>query len=196
VTKTATAFDTTLDAIARRLAAARGAAKLTFDQLARRSDVSKGSLVKLEQGHGNPSIGVLCQVAAALGISLADLVSGAAGGPEPVAFDPAGGKVLWKGPHGGFARLVAGTSGADMVELWEWKLKPTERHEAAAHSKGTRETIVVVSGKLGFSLGGWKTSIPAGRGLLATTDLAHAYWCEGSRPVRFQMFVTERPERR
>jgi transcriptional regulator with XRE-family HTH domain len=194
VTATRT-FDTTLEAIARRLATARGAARISFDQLAVRSGVSKGSLVKLEQGQGNPSIGVLCQVAAALGISLSDLVSDATTGLEPVEFDPQGGKILWQGPQGGFARLVAGTSGADMVELWEWKLKPKERYDAAPHSKGTREMIEVESGKLGFSINGWKGSIPAGRGLLATTDLAHSYWCEGSRPVCFRMFVAEWPQR-
>ena len=188
-------FDTALDAIARRLMAARGAARLSLDQLAARAGVSKGSLVNMERGFGNPSIAVLCQVASALGISLADLVSDS-NEQEPSEFDPAGGKVLWHGPHGGTARLIAGTSGADMVELWEWKLKPFERYEASAHSKGTREMIVVLSGKLGFSLGSWTTAVRAGRGLLATTDLAHSYWCVGAKSVRFQMFVSERPASR
>jgi hypothetical protein len=53
--------------------------------------------------------------------------------------------------------------------------------------------IVVLSGKLGVSIGQSEASIPAGRGILATTDLAHSYWCEGTKPVRFQMFVSERP---
>ena len=167
-------------------------AKLSLDQLAARSGVSKGSLVKLEQGNGNPSIAVLCQVAAALGVSLADLVSHSIG-QEPAEFDPQGGKILWRGAHGGTARLIAGTSGAAMVELWEWHMKPGERHEAAAHSKGAREVITVTRGKLGFSLGGWNAVIVAGRGLLAATDLAHSYWCEGPRSVRFHMYVSEWP---
>lgn len=185
-------FDTTIAAIARKLHAARGASNLSLDQLAKRSGVSKGSLVKLEQGQGNPSIAVLCQVASALGISLADLVSHSVQ-PEPVLFDPAAGKVLWQGPYGGSARLVAGTAGSDMVELWEWKMRPNERYDAAAHSKGTKEMVVVQSGKLGFSVGTSKVIVPAGGGLLATTDLPHSYWCEGARSVRFQMFVSERP---
>ena len=188
-------FDETIGAIAHKLTAARHAAKLSLDQLAARSSVSKGSLVKLEQGNGNPSIAVLCQVAAALGVSLADLVSHTSGREPAPEFDPEGGKVLWQGPHGGSARLVIGTSGAHMVELWEWKLKPRELYQAPPHSQGTRELLIVSSGKLGFSLGEWKTTIAAGRGLMATTGLAHAYWCVGARPVRFQMFVSEWPGR-
>jgi redox-sensitive bicupin YhaK (pirin superfamily) len=129
-----------------------------------------------------------------LGISLADLVSQSVE-QKMMEFDPDGGKVLWRGSSGGYARLIVGTSGADMVELWDWRLRPGDRYDAVAHSKGTREVIVVLRGRLGVSIGSSTASIASGRGLLATTDLAHSYWCEGARPVHFQMFVSERPDR-
>lgn len=40
---------------------------LTLDELSRRSGVSKGMLVEIEKGEANPSIAILCKVAAASG---------------------------------------------------------------------------------------------------------------------------------
>lgn len=62
-------------AIARRISSLRKAQDYTFDELARRAGVSKGTLVQIEQERGNPSISTLCRLAAALGVSVADLVA-------------------------------------------------------------------------------------------------------------------------
>jgi transcriptional regulator with XRE-family HTH domain len=185
---------TALAAIARKLHAARSAAHLSLDELAARSGVSKGTLVSLEQGRGNPSVAVLCQVAAALGISLSALVDFAAD-PAPTPFDPAAGRIVWQGPRGGSARLVVAGPGPDMVELWQWTLPPGERYDAAPHSPGTREILLVQSGRLAVSAGAWSGIVAPGAGLLVTTDVAHAYWCEGRKPAVFQMFVAEWPRR-
>ena len=34
--------------------------------------------------------------------------------------------ILWRGPRGGTASLLAGSSGPDMLELWAWELRPGE----------------------------------------------------------------------
>lgn len=185
-------FQATLATISRKLREVRKSVNLSLDDLSARSGVSKGSLVKLEGGQGNPGVAVLCQVAAALGISLADLVEHSSDS-VPTGFDPAGGRVVWRGKNGGWARLVVGTPGPEMVELWEWELCPAERYEASAHSRGTRELILATRGKLGVSVGSWKGAIRSGQGVLITTDVEHSYWCEGSKPVRFRMFVAEWP---
>lgn len=185
-------FPNTIAAISRKLRAARNAAQLSLDDLATRSGVSKGSLVNLERGQGNPSISVLCHVAAALGVSLADLLDHAAE-RAPTEFDPRGGKMVWRGPRGGTARLAVGTPGPVMIELWEWELFPGEEHRASAHSQGTHEVILPTRGVLGLSVGRWRGTIRAGQGVLIATDVKHSYRCEGGKPVRFRMFVAEWP---
>ncbi|MEQ1524917.1 MAG: helix-turn-helix transcriptional regulator [Aestuariivirga sp.] len=62
-------------AVANRISALRKAQDLTFDALARRAGVSKGTLVQIEQERANPSIATLCRLAAALGVSVAELVA-------------------------------------------------------------------------------------------------------------------------
>ena len=49
--------------------------KLSLDELSRRAGVSKGMLVEIEKGSANPSIAILCKLAAALGLSVADIVN-------------------------------------------------------------------------------------------------------------------------
>jgi transcriptional regulator with XRE-family HTH domain len=183
-----------LASIALKLHGMRTAANLSLDELSARSGVSKGTLVSLEAGRGNPSVAVLCQVAVALGVSLAELVDFSTE-PAPAEFDPAGGKVIWRGKRGSNARLIVGTSGPAMVELWQWKISPGDRYEASAHSPGTRELIQVECGRLGLAVGNWKGTVDAGKGMLLTTDVPHSYWCSGRNATLFRMFVAEWPGR-
>src|SRR4051812_17924308 len=64
----------TTAAVARRVAELRRARRLSLDGLARLSGVSKGMLVQIENARSNSSIATLCRVAAALGVSVAQLV--------------------------------------------------------------------------------------------------------------------------
>lgn len=62
------------EAIAMRLREVRKKQKLSLDELARRSGVSKGMVVEIENCNANPSIAILCKISAALGLSVADVV--------------------------------------------------------------------------------------------------------------------------
>ena len=184
----------TIAAIAQRVAALRKREGLSLDQLAARAGVSKGSLAGLEKAAGNPSISLLCQTAAALGVSVADLL--ASSPPRKAeAFELEGGKVLWRGKAGGTARLLFGTRGPLMFELWEWVIHPEERYEAKAHSPGTKEILYAMKGRLGAVLDGEVFEAGPGQGLFLETDVPHAYYCAGKQPVRFRMIVVEMPGR-
>jgi transcriptional regulator with XRE-family HTH domain len=182
----------TVHAIARRVAAFRKRQGLSLDQLAARAGVSKGSLAGMEKATGNPSISLLCQTAAALGVSVSDLL--ATSTPRKAeTFEFGGGKVLWRGRKGGSARLLFGTRGPLMFELWEWAMFPTERYEAKAHSAGTKEILYAMKGRLGAVVDGETFEIAPGHGLSMETDVPHAYYCAGKQQVRFRMVVAEMP---
>ena len=182
----------TIAAIARRVAAFRKRQGLSLDRLATRAGVSKGSLAGLEKATGNPSISLLCQTAAALGISVADLLATSTHRKAEV-FALDGGKVLWRGHAGGTARLLFGTRGPAMFELWEWVIHPEERYEAKAHSPGTKEILHAMKGRLGAVVDGEAFEAGPGHGLFLETDVPHAYYCAGKQPVRFRMVVVEMP---
>jgi transcriptional regulator with XRE-family HTH domain len=179
-------------AVAHRISALRKAQNLTFDALARRAGVSKGTLVQIEQERANPSIATLCRLAAALGVSVAELVAPAGEAQSSVHIVRADdARILWTGPHGGSAVLLAGTKGPDMLEMWQWELKPGERFEASRHGRGTRELIHVTSGKLFLEVEGQGTIVAVGATAIAQTDRPHGYANRGKSPVHFVMTVHE-----
>lgn len=184
--------DTVNQTIARRISLLRKGRQLSFDELALRSGVSKGSLVQIEQGGANPSIATLCRLAAGLGVSVTDLI--AEGDPRPqvirrVCSDQA--RTLWVGPQGGSAVLHVGSQGPDMLELWSWSMHPGERYEARAHRAGTTELIHVHSGSLTVEAGPDVQTLSAGDCAWAMTDRPHAYACGDKRKTVFTMVVYE-----
>ncbi|MGP1397866.1 MAG: helix-turn-helix domain-containing protein [Inquilinaceae bacterium] len=177
-------------ALALNVGRLRRSRRLSLDALAKRSGVSKGLLVQIEASRSNPSIATLCRVAAALGVSVADLVEvGAQGAVRLVSPEEAA--RLWTGPCGGGAILLVGTTGPDMLELWRWEMHPGERHASEAHRSGTRELIHVTKGTLTLEVEGVAHTLKEGTSALAVTDRPHAYACAGARPVRFTMAVAE-----
>ena len=69
---------------------------------------------------------------------------------EPLVhvIDEAAIPVLWQGAQGGRARLLAGTAGPDMIELWQWEMQPGERFTSPGHPAGTFELLHVNEGVL------------------------------------------------
>jgi transcriptional regulator with XRE-family HTH domain len=190
-TPTATG-DAMNEAIARRVASLRKGSQLTFDALAARSDISKGMLVQIEQGRANPSISTLCKLAAALRVSVADLVNSDSHPNRAVRIvAPGTAPILWQGPKGGTASLLVGAEGPDMLELWDWCLAPGERFESRPHPAGTQELLNVIEGTLSLEVDGHSHLVSAGSSASARTDCAHAYACHGKKRVRFSMVVYE-----
>jgi hypothetical protein len=105
-----------------------------------------------------------------------------------------GGEVLWRGPMGGTARLIFGTPGPLMFELWEWEMNPGERYEAKAHSRGTKEILYPSRGRVGAAIRGEEIEVRCGHGLFLETDAPHAYFCAGLQSARFRMIVVEAPQ--
>ena len=181
--------------ISGRVRGLRRERRLSLDALATRASVSKGMVVQIEKGESNPSIATLCKVAAALGVSVADLVN--VSGLQPIDLVPAGPRrVLWRGPKGGTATLLVGSRGPDMLELWQWEIRAGERFQGAAHPTGTLELIAVERGALSIAFDEVSYVIGTGASALAHTDRPHAYACVGKKPVRFVMVVAEWHSRR
>ncbi|ELI8918808.1 helix-turn-helix domain-containing protein [Enterobacter kobei] len=177
-------------AVANRIRNWRKDKKLSLDELSRRASVSKGMLVEIEKGAANPSIAILCKLAAALGVSVADIVNVSS---EPVVhvIEKQAIPVLWQGAKGGSARLLAGTAGPDMIELWQWEMQPGEHFSSPGHPAGTCELLHVNEGVLSLTVGETVTLVEAGASAVAKTEAAHGYGNEGDTVLRFTMTVAE-----
>ncbi|HHR3992307.1 TPA: XRE family transcriptional regulator [Salmonella enterica] len=179
------------EAVSQRIKQFRSQKKMSLDELARRSGVSKGMLVEIEGCKANPSIALLCKIAAAMGVSVADVVNVAS---EPMVhlIDRDAIPVLWRGEKGGSAKLMAGTSGPDMLELWQWIMHPGEQFESAGHPADTCELLFVNQGTLTLTVNGRRFIIRDGCSAVARTDMPHAYVNDTNEVLEFTMTVNEK----
>lgn len=183
-------------ALAKRIRALRDARQITLDALAQQAGLSKGTVVALEQGKANPSIGVLCRLAAALSLSVTDLLADPASEVSEKLIERTTPVVLWSSAAGSTAKLDAALTGSTMFELWSWSLMPGETYQADAHSPGTRELVAVSRGRLKVTVGDQSISLDAGGAIRLLTDSPHNYTCIGDEPVEFSMAVLERQSSR
>ena len=162
----------------------------TLDELADRSGVSRRMLITIEHGDGNPSIATLLRISDTLGVGLPVLVD--VERPRAVTVTAAGqAPVLWRGPRGGQALLVAGTEPPDVVELWDWTLQPGETHTSEAHSAGTRELLLVLDGQVDLRVGNRTEQLQAGDSAAFAGDVVHGYAtpADAATPARFALTV-------
>lgn len=166
--------DVVAAAIARNARKLRTERHWSFDQLAGRSGLSKGMLIQIEQARTNPSIGTLCRLADAYGVTLAQIVE---------LSDSASVRVvdshevirLWSGLDGSAGDLLVGVDRREHVELWRWRLAAGDVHQSEGHSEGTREMMAVLTGTLTLDVGDDTHTVPAGGAVLFDGDRPHAY---------------------
>ncbi|MER9643621.1 XRE family transcriptional regulator [Mesorhizobium sp. M0239] len=179
-------------AIAIRIQDLRRDQNLTLDRLAKLTGLSKGTVVALEQGKANPSIGILCRLAAAFSLSVADLLNEAPSTAPDHPIERSVSRTLWTSAKGSRAQLHTSTSGRMMFELWSWVLMPGDVFAADAHSPDTRELLSVTQGSINVRVGGHEILLNAGESARLVTDQPHSYAAASDVPAHFSMAVLER----
>jgi transcriptional regulator with XRE-family HTH domain len=192
VTGRGTDIDAVAASIAGQVRGLRQARGWSLDELASRSGVSKGMVVQIEGARTNPSIGTLCRIAEAFGVSIGRLIEAAA---EPVvrvvgAADP---PVLWHGTAGGRAQLLRGVNDPAFVELWRWRLMPGEHQSADDHTPGTRELMHVHAGELTVRVDQAPYLVGPAETIDFRADRPHEYRNDGTEPVELTMVVIMPP---
>lgn len=178
-------------AVSQRIKLYRSQKKLSLDELSRLAGVSKGMLVDIEGCKANPSIALLCKIAAAMNVSVADIVN-VASEPTVHLIDRNDIPVLWQGEKGGSAKLLAGTRGPDMLELWQWVMQPGEAFDSSGHPADTCELLFVSRGQLTLQVDGCDYVIDEGSSAVAKTDRPHAYKNNTRAAIEFTMTVYEK----
>ncbi len=178
--------------ISSRVSELRRRAGLSLDRLAERSGLSKGTVVGIENGHANPTIAILCRLAAALSVSVSDLVEVPERVETLLSTERTTPKKLWQSENGGAAILQSAISGATMFELWSWTLGPGETYASEAHSRDTAELIAVQSGNLEITVGSESIRLCTGEAARLRTDQPHSYRAIGRERAEFTMAVLER----
>jgi quercetin dioxygenase-like cupin family protein len=176
-------------AVAGRVRSLRAARGWSLDELAGRSGVSKGMLVHIEGARTNPSLGTLCRICDAFGVSMTLLLEPDSHRAVRIA-DVAASPALWQGPHGGSGRLIGGVTSANVAELWHWELAAGESHDSPDHAPGCRELIHVLAGTLTLTVDGTPYVVEAGQSIEYLADRPHSYRNADRSVCRLEMMVT------
>ncbi|MEO5875934.1 MAG: helix-turn-helix domain-containing protein [Streptosporangiaceae bacterium] len=182
--------DPVAGAVARTVRVSRAAHGWSLDHLAARSGVSKGVLVNLEQGRGNPSLGTLVKISEALGVPLTRLVQ-VEDEPTLRVFPPERHVVLWRGESGGVGTLLAGSDPRPSIELWTWEMQPGEIRDCEAHTPGTREIAFVQAGTLTLLVDDRHENVAAGSAAVFFGDRPHGYANHRTEPCSYVLAVMD-----
>jgi transcriptional regulator with XRE-family HTH domain len=174
--------------MAARVRAERARRRWTLDELARRSAVSRRLLVQIEHGEANPSLSTLLKLAAALDVTLTDLVADRPPDRPVAVVAGSDAKTLWETPGGSSARLLVADG---PLELWSWVLAPGDRRASEPHRPGSVELLTVQSGTVALDVGDERVEVPTGDGARFDATHPHAYGNAGPSPATFTLVVLE-----
>jgi len=156
-----------LAANARRLREARG---LSQQQVARLSGIPRPTWASLESGDANPTLGVLTRAAAALQVSIEELI----GPPRTAARRFAAGEVRRRRRQGAELRpLLPETIRG--LEISRLELVPGGQLTGIPHTPGTREYLTCESGRIELVASGERWELGPGDSLVFRGDQRHSY---------------------
>jgi transcriptional regulator with XRE-family HTH domain len=138
--------------IGARIRDLRSSKGLTLDGLARRADVSRAMLSRIERGESSPTAQLMNKVCSGLGITLSTLFAETAASPAPLARRET--QPVWRDPATRYLRREVSPSGSsiDVIEV-EF---PPRRSVAFDNMRlpGVEQQVWVLDGSLEMEVGG------------------------------------------
>lgn len=173
---TETAAEPELDVlVGANLKAERGARGLSLDDLARDSGVSRTLLGQIELGRTVPSIGVIWKIAQALGVPFSTLLASSAPRVGTTITQRDKAKKLTSADGRFCSRALYPLGDAHAAEFYELWMAPHSREDAEPHRPGTRENLIVTSGKLELMVGKDSFHLEKGDAVNFSADQSHSY---------------------
>lgn len=166
------AIQAALDAVGPRLRQARELRELTLTDVAGRTDISKSTLSRLENGQRRPTLELLLTLAAVYRIPLDDLV----GAPET------GDHRLRPKPRRVNGRTVLPLTQPGGVQAWKILVPSTQTSPKPRRHDGF-EWLCVLSGRLRVVLGDQDLTLDVGDAVEFDTQVPHWFGSTGDGPV-------------
>ena len=189
-------------ALSSRVREWRLARRLSLDALARRSGIAKGTVVAIERQAANPSLRILCRLAAVLSLPVAALLEAAP--PPGRAIERVAARTRWRTARGSEAVLLAASGERTTVELWSCRIARGDTFAAArgdtfaaargdtfAAARGAGELVAVVRGQLRVTAGEETAILKPGEAARVAGDRRRRYAAAGRGAVALAMAVLE-----
>jgi rhodanese-related sulfurtransferase/transcriptional regulator with XRE-family HTH domain len=146
----------------------------TLDVLAGMSGVGRQTLGQIELGRTVPSLGTLWKIAGAFEVPFSALLV-APSTNETRIFRRATGKKIVDVDGRFTSRALFSPEEKGAFEFYELFLAAHARDDAEAHAPGTRENLLVTSGRLVLEIGATRHELATGDAIAFTADVPHAY---------------------
>src|SRR5690349_14392951 len=131
----------------------RSERRLSLDDLAARSGVSRAALSQIEGARTNPTLAVLWKIAVGLDVPFHDLLG--SNEDQAVRVLRAGDTPPLRSGDGRMeSRLLSPGGASTDIEVYELRFQPKAVHKSDPHGKGTNETLVVLTGSLRLTVEG------------------------------------------
>ncbi len=173
----------------------RKAHKLTLEQLAARSGVSKSMLSQIERGQANPTFAVLWGLTQALGIEFSDLVGGGSatvGGGQVEVLTAAHTPEI-KSPDGSCRlRILSAPRLAGEIEWYDIEIAPGGVLDSAPHAPGSMEHFTALAGLFDVKSGETTVGLKQGETARYPVDVPHAITNTGEETARGLLVVLYR----
>ncbi|MBC8260163.1 MAG: helix-turn-helix transcriptional regulator [SAR324 cluster bacterium] len=158
--------------------------KLTLEQLAGKSGVSKSILSQIERDLSNPTLATIWRITNALESPLEDLL---AGKDESTCFEKlsqnATPEVMSEDSR--FRLKILGTlNTVSSVQWYEFSAEPNAELISEGHGTGSLESLTLCSGNLTVTVGTETQSVCTGETLRFRTDITHSLKNEGQVPAQ------------
>lgn len=179
--------------VGRKIKLLRTERKLTLEQLATKSSVSKSMLSQIERGRTNPTLAILWTLTQSLGIDISDLLNtdGANGECESkISLIKSHDIPEIQSADGKCTLKILGP--IDLVTKTEWydmKMEPGGLLDSDGHAEGTMEHLTLIDGALTVRHGGESISLSPGDTARYDADVPHFIENKGKKPARATMVV-------
>ncbi|ARN75243.1 helix-turn-helix domain-containing protein [Oceanicoccus sagamiensis] len=182
--------DETSQVLCSRVTELRKKNKLTLEQLATASGVSRSMLSQIERGQANPTLTVTFRIAQAFGISIGELVDQpwAASPIEVVHGDDASN--LFRSDDECQIRTLSPLHMEKNIEFYELRIAPKARLASAPHYEGTKELLTVASGSARVIAGDTDCNLSEGDSAHYRADLQHTIENSGRKELVCYLVVT------
>jgi XRE family transcriptional regulator, regulator of sulfur utilization len=170
--------------LARNIKLLREARGLTQQQIAKLADVPRATWAHLESGAANPTLGILHRAAAALQVSIEELISTPKAACQLYPRD----SLPTRSPAQVLVRKLLPDPIPGM-EMDRVEIQPGGRMTGVPHTPGTREYLTCESGEIQLLVSGERFHLGPGDVAVFRGDQRHSYHNPGARPAVGYSFV-------
>lgn len=174
--------------IGRNVRKERHERKLSLDELASASGVSKATLSQIESGKVNPTVATLWKIAQSIHVDLHALIMGEGERIRVFSVTRSQDLPLLSGADGVEIRVLSPISFAEDTELYLLNMAPGAVLESQAHAPGCIEVLAVSTGRFRVSAGKSASELAVGDVLTYQCDVPHRI--ENISTGKSQLYMT------